>query len=218
MLPFTSEQFFELFANYNRATWPMAIFAYALALAVVVLLFRARALSSRVISGVLAFMWLWTGAAYHWLYFSRINSAAILFGAIFVVQGAVFIATGVARGYLRFRHTHNVHSWVGIAFIAYSAIIYPLVGLFTHGYPKIALFGVTPCPVTIFTFGCLLLLESEMKWWIVVLPFAWSLTGGTAAFLLQVPQDWPLLASGFIAVALRASARRQGVSAKTRLH
>jgi hypothetical protein len=53
------------------------------------------------------------------------------------------------------------------------------------------------------------LLASELRWWIVALPFAWSLIGGTAAFLLHVPQDWLLLASGVLTVALRASARRK---------
>jgi hypothetical protein len=45
------------------------------------------------------------------------------------------------------------------------------------------MFGVTPCPVTIFTFGLLLV-------------------GGSAAVLLQVPQDWLLLVSGCVALPL----------------
>jgi len=36
--------------------------------------------------------------------------------------------------------------------------------------------------------------------WLLVVPFCWSLIGGSAAVLLHVPQDWLLLASGLIAV------------------
>jgi Family of unknown function (DUF6064) len=38
--------------------------------------------------------------------------------------------------------------------------------------------------------------------WLLLIPFIWSLIGGSAAILLDVPQDWFLLASGFIAVPL----------------
>jgi len=36
----------------------------------------------------------------------------------------------------------------------------------------------------------------------LVIPFIWSLIGGSAAVLLHVPQDWLLLVSGFITVLL----------------
>ena len=55
---------------------------------------------------------------------------------------------------------------------------------------------MTPCPVALFTLGWLLLLRSPVKWWVTAIPVAWSLIGGTAAFLLEVPQNWVLLASG----------------------
>jgi hypothetical protein len=36
-------------------------------------------------------------------------------------------------------------------------VVYPLLGIrFGHSYPRAPLFGVAPCPTTIFTFGLLL--------------------------------------------------------------
>ena len=64
------------------------------------------------------------------------------------------------------------------------------------------MFGVTPCPVTIFTFGMLLLTTERLPRWLLVIPFVWSLIGGSAAIVLDVTQDWLLLASGFIAIPL----------------
>jgi hypothetical protein len=55
------------------------------------------------------------------------------------------------------------------------------------------MFGITPCPLTLFTFGILLLASGRIRWSLLVVPGAWSLIGGSAAFLLDVPQDWPLL-------------------------
>lgn len=63
-------------------------------------------------------------------------------------------------------------------------------------YPGMPMFGITPCPVTIFTFGLLLLTTARVAWWIFVIPFVWSVIGGSAALLLGVPQDWLLLVSG----------------------
>ena len=58
MLPFTLEQFLNVFATYNKAIWPAQIVAYVLgAIAVAVLLRRDRA-SDRVVSAVLGLMWL----------------------------------------------------------------------------------------------------------------------------------------------------------------
>jgi hypothetical protein len=86
--------------------------------------------------------------------------------------------------------------------VIYASVIYPLIGLWTgHGYPGMPMFGITPCPVTIFTFGLLLLTTAPVSRWLLPIPFIWSLIGGSAAFLLGVPQDWLLLVSG-IAIVL----------------
>jgi Family of unknown function (DUF6064) len=58
------------------------------------------------------------------------------------------------------------------------------------------MFGITPCPVTIFTFGVFLLSHRRVPLWLLVIPFVWSIIGGSAAALLKVPQDWVLLLSG----------------------
>jgi hypothetical protein len=46
---------------------------------------------------------------------------------------------------------------------------------------------------------------------LLAVPFAWSLIGGSAAVLLNVPQDWLLLASGVIAAPLVLSQRRRAL-------
>ena len=78
-------------------------------------------------------------------------------------------------------------------FVAYT----DAVGLWTgHRYPAAPMFGITPCPVTLFTLGLFLLTTRPVPVRLLASPLAWSLVGGSAAFLLHVPQDWPLLASG----------------------
>ena len=155
------------------------------------------------IAGVLAAMWLWTAIFYHALFFAGINKAAYLFAALFVVQGGYLFYEGCYRGRIHFSFGSGPLAWLGLAFAAYAAILYPLIGMVSgHPYPAMPMFGVTPCPVTIFTFGMLLATVPPLSRWLLVIPFVWSLIGGSAAILLHVPQDWFLLVSGLIAVPL----------------
>jgi len=203
MLPFTPQQFLSVFVNYNTAIWPALVGAYLLGCsAIVLLLWKARH-ADRITAGILAIMWLWTGIAYHWVFFATINKAAYLFGALFVIQGAYLLYSGVYHDNLRFGPGDGPTVWVGVALVIYAAILYPLIGMWTgHVYPEMPMFGVTPCPVTIFTFGMFLLTTHPISRWLLVIPFIWSLIGGSAAVLLRVPQDWLLLVSGFITVLL----------------
>jgi Family of unknown function (DUF6064) len=203
MLPFTPEQFFVVFVNYNNAIWPIQIAAYLLGCISVALLFRKTREADRFIAGILAVMWLWTGLGYHGRWFSVINKAAYIFAALFIVQGCYLIFAGVFRHKIRFGIRRGVAAWAGAAFVAYAAIVYPLIGVATgQRYPEAPMFGVTPCPVTIFTFGMFLMTLCPVPRWLLVIPAVWSLIGGTAAILLNVPQDWLLLLSGCIAVPL----------------
>lgn len=201
MLPFNAEQFFAIFAAYNADIWPMPLIAYGLGLLALMFLLQPSALADRTTSTVLGLMWLWTGVAYHWLHFAGINPAAYLFGAAFVMQALVIFYAGWTRQ-LAFGRVSGVRGAAGLALVTYAAILYPLLGLWLgHTYPALPVFGVTPCPVTIFTLGCLLLTPQPVPWWTVVIPVLWSLVGGSAAFLLAVPQDWLLLFSGVVTVA-----------------
>ena len=195
-LPFSHDQFTGLFALYNAAIWPAQIVAYALGLVVLAVLLRPSDKGGAAASVALAAMWAWTGVAYHGLHFARINPAAWLFGAMFVLQAIAF-ATAAAR--LRFGGSSRRRRLLAAGLISYAIFLYPLVGLLAgYSVPSLPMFGVTPCPLVLFTLGVLLL--GNGRWWLWVVPLAWSFVGGTAAFLLGVPQDWPLLLSGPVVV------------------
>ena len=203
MLPLTREEFLAVFISYNDAIWPLQVGADLLGIIAVALLFRPGRASDRTIASVLAVMWLWTGIAYHGLYFAPINKGAYLFGALFVVQGIYLAITGALRDQLRFEFQPGPVAWVGAAFVFYAAIVYPLISIWIgHAYPEMPMFGVTPCPVTIFTFGMLLLTTQPIPSWLLAIPLLWTLIGGSAAIVLDVPQDWLLLLSGLIMIPL----------------
>jgi hypothetical protein len=201
MLPFTQEQFVSVFVKYNNAIWPTQIVAYLLGAIAIALLFRKPRGGDWMIAAVLAAMWLWTAIAYHALFFADINKAAYLFAALFVIQSGYLFYEGCYRGRIHFAIRSEPLTWLGLGLAGYATILYPTIGVLTgHSYPAMPMFGVTPCPVTIFTLGMLLATVPPLSRWLLVIPFVWSLIGGSAAILLHVPQDWLLLVSGVIAV------------------
>ena len=201
MLPFTRDQFIANLGAYNEAVWPLQVLVYLLGLAMVIMLLRPSGRNSRLIGAGLAAMWAVTGIAYHGAFFSTINTAAWIFAALFLLQAAILLHKAVFQGRLDFGVPADWTMWIGWALIVYAAVAYPLLGTWMGDrYPEMPMFGVTPCPVTIFTFGLLLMTTRPVSRWILAIPFAWSLVGGSAAYLLQVPQDWLLLASGVITI------------------
>ncbi|QOZ73990.1 hypothetical protein XH83_00070 [Bradyrhizobium sp. CCBAU 53351] len=203
MLPFTIEQFLGVFASYNRAIWPAQVFAYLMGGLAFSLVFRKGRWSDQIIAGILASMWAWTGIVYHLIFFASINKLAYVFGALFAMQAAAFIYFAVSRSHLNFGYTGRPAGFIGVALVAYAAAIYPLFGLEMGQLPnQLPTFGVTPCPVTIFSFGMLLLTTAPVSRWLLVIPFLWSLVGGSAAIFLRVPQDWALLMAGIVSLAL----------------
>jgi hypothetical protein len=175
--------------------------AYAFGALIVALVGIRRA--QRFIAAILAIGWLWTGVAYHWMFFSTINPLARWFAVGFIVQGGLILVSGVFSDHLVFEWKSTKATILGAFLIFYAAILYPTIGHWTgHDYPHVPTFGLTPCPLTIFTIGTFWLATREIPWFVLIVPVIWSAIGGSAAILLQVPQDWMLLASGVVSMML----------------
>jgi len=133
-----------------------------------------------------------------------------VFAALFVAQGVYFGMAGVLQGRLSFGFRRNLRQGVGLLFVLYATLAYPMIGRFAgHAYDELPMFGVTPCPVTIFTFGLLLLAIRPLPGLALVIPLLWSLIGGSAAVLLGIPQDWLLLVSGLMSCWLIVLSERR---------
>lgn len=196
LLPFTADQFFAIFAAYNEGIWPAQVAAYGAGVAAVLLVLWRP--DGRAPFWVLALMWAWTGIAYHVLYFAAINPAAYLFGALFALEAAALVLVRAGDSDVAPRAS-RLDAVLGLSLCGYSLFVYPLIGQwFGHVYPAAPVFGVTPCPVTIFTFGLLLLANGRAPWRVVAIPLTWCVVGGSAAVLLNVVQDWALPVSGIV--------------------
>ncbi|MBI1879844.1 MAG: hypothetical protein HYR94_16760 [Chloroflexi bacterium] len=195
-LPFTPEQFFDVFRQYNLAVWPMQGVIYGLAVIALLLAGHGMRYASRVVAVILALFWLWMGLVYHLGYFTSINQAAYIFGGLFIVQAILFFTVGLLSQELRFRFHPNKYAIIGSVFILYGLLIYPLLGYaWGHRYPAAPTFGL-PCPTTLFTFGLLLWTDKSVPKYLLVIPVIWSIIGFFAALQLDVWEDVMLLVIG----------------------
>jgi len=205
-VPFTEQQFLDVFVRYNTSLFPALIVAYVLGvLALVMVPARSRA-ADGITSAVLALMWGWTGGAYHMAYFASVTPVAYGYGGLFVVQGLAFLFYGTILGRISYAYRPGVREVIGAALVFYAMVVYPIVGLVTgHRWTEIPMFGVVPCPTTIFSFGMLMCTERKVPWLLVVIPLLWAILGSTAALLFGVVQDWGLIVSAvlFVLVNLR---------------
>lgn len=197
--PFTAAQFFTVFADYNAAIWPLQIVAYGLGVLAVIALWLRGPLAKRVILSVLALLWALNGIGYHFVFFAEINPLATAFAAFFVLQSILFAASVLIPNDLRFEVGLNFRSAAGLSFIVYALLIYGLLGYWAgHGLMAGPLFGVAPCPTTIFTIGMLLLARGRWVGWLSIIPFLWSLVGLAAALQLGILEDLGLPVAGLL--------------------
>jgi len=205
-LPFTAEQFFGVFREYNEAVWPAQAVLLGLALAALVVMHIQRSWSGPVVSLILAFFWAWLAVAYHFFFFSRINALAYVFGGVSLAGALVLAWEGVIHRRLRFAWMAGPRGVTGVLLVAFALVLYPLWSwLAGHRYPAVPTFGL-PCPTAIFTIGMLAFLITPYPRSPFVVPVLWCAVGAQAAILLGVPQDFGLLVAGIAGLALLAMA------------
>ncbi len=201
-LPFTLEQFLDIFRQYNISLWPIQVVLVVLALVATYFSIFKKSYSDKIIVSILTFLWLWMGIVYHLIYFSSINKAAIVFGILFIIQALLIFYFGIIKNKLRFQFSLNRYGITGMVLILFALIIYPLIAYWLgHVYPSSPTFGL-PCPTTIFTFGILLFSLSRIHFAVIIIPVIWSIIGFSAAVSLGMKEDTGLLIAALICTVM----------------
>ncbi len=195
--PFTIAQFFAVFADYNSAIWPLQIIAYGLGILAILALWLRGTIVNHAILAVLALMWALNGIGYHFFFFAEINPIAKGFAAVFLLQSVLLTASILIPNDLRFEVQDDFRSKAGLSFLVYALFTYALLGYFAgRGLMAGPMFGVAPCPTTIFTIGMLILARGRFVVWLSIIPILWSLVGLAAAMQLGIPEDFGLPVAG----------------------
>ena len=173
----TGEQLLEVFSTYNQMIWPFQIVAYFLGFLATFIGFKKSLLATRITTAVLAFFWLWVSLLFWYPSAQQGFPPGYIFSVVFLVQGILF-SYFLVKPKFRFGTYSVSYTWIGLICIFYAMFGYLLFGiLIDHIYPKTPPFGLTPCPLIIFTFGIFMLSSQKIPKILLVLPFLYSLSG-----------------------------------------
>jgi hypothetical protein len=207
-----ADDFYGALQSYNEALWPMIIITFFLGVVVVYLAARKSGNSSRVISTILSFLWIWSGVVFFVIYYGPMDVEFLglvmpgvwyLGGLLFFIQGVLFLVFGVVRSSLSFKLGGDWFSLVGALIIVYGMVIYPLVGFLSgYAYPRYPVFGIAPCPLTIFTLGLLQWFDRKLPIVVTLIPFIWGLMGIMPVLALSVWADIGEISSAIIGFPL----------------
>jgi hypothetical protein len=192
-VPFTVEDFLDLFVRYNVAVFPAQWVLISSALfAVVLLLTRAR-WANEIAYAVLVILWLWSGLIYHVAFFAAINPVAYLFGALFVLEAVLLALSGLQPSECFFAVRFDWRDVAGVFLVLSALLLYPTLNfVFGHRYPAMPTFGA-PCPTTLFTIGLLFWVKPRPPAHLLVIPLLWSVVALSAAVSLGMYEDYLLL-------------------------
>lgn len=196
-LPFTHDAFLDVFGQYNTTLWPVVVLLWLATARVAWQWIRRGEVSSRLLFGVLAAHWAWSGLVYHWVYFRPINPAATPFAAAFAVE-AVLLGwlAATSRGHVVAGAKRR--RMIGGALVVYG-LAYPLLGfVFGLSYPRLPLFAV-PCPTTLITAGWLIA-SARIPRVVSLVPLLWAVVGSSAAVTLGIRADLALVAAAGLLV------------------
>lgn len=197
----TLEQLLDTFDKYNLDIWPMQIIAYVLGIIAVFLAIKRTKYSDRIIIGIVAFMWLWAGIGFNLVYSGPAYKPAYVLGALTVMQAVLFLV-GIFKPVISFGFRLNIFSVTGLLFVAYAMIGYPVIGyIIGHVYPQSVPFGLAPCPVTVFTFGLLLMTDKKVPVLYLIVPLLWAI-GGIMPVSLGITEDIGLIIAGVLGIAM----------------
>lgn len=208
--PFSTEQFFLVFEQYNLSVFPGQLIIGLLGLIGWGLLHSNAPIKNRYIGTFIGALWIWTGLIYHIIFFSKINPAAYLFGDLFILQGLLLLFN-VFKNRFDFSFEPHARDFTGYFFVLFGLIVYPLIGLMAEGsFVRTISLGL-PCPTVIFTFGFLILTKDHFPKYLLVIPSLWALVGVSAAVNFGVYQDLMILISAISAIVLVGFRKRTPV-------
>jgi hypothetical protein len=201
MLPFTVEDLLGVFEAYNQAIWPMQVVAYVLGVTATALAVHKTRLSSRIIAVILSFLWLFSGIGFFMFALVPIFKPAYAFGVIFIVQAAIFLACAF-RPRVSYASGRGAYPVAGLVFIAVAMIGYPVLGyLLGHPYPRSPPFGLTPCPLAVFTFGLFMFADTRVPKGVLAIPFVYSI-GGILPASVGAIEDVAMIVVGVAGTAM----------------
>ena len=201
-LLYSPRAYLHQIAHYNKAFWPVQPVMIMAGGALVWLLRQQSQTCQRGAFAGLALAWLWVAYAFQIERYADIHVGALGYAAAFIIEAILLLGFGVFQNNIRFAPPSHPSTKVGLAFILFGILIFPLTGLATgRGLAELEFFGLMPDPTAIVTLGVLLMAPGRIPSFLMTLPWIWLITSGTTYWTLGMMDAYTIAA---IVIALPA--------------
>ena len=204
-LLFSPRAYWRLFEQVNGETWPWQIAILLAGAAALVFVLRPRPWSDRVLAGLLALAWVWTGLRFVGHYYAEINWLAAGAVPLFLGQGALLAGFCTLRQPTRQPAAPRAPALAGPVLLVYALALHPLVAP-VAGRPLAAaeVVGLAPDPSAMATLGFLLLLRrGAVSWLLATLPLLWCLASAATLLTMGTAEGLIPLASALLFLVAR---------------
>ena len=196
--PFTSEQFFKVFENYNAFVFPAQYVFIFFGILALILLFSDKKHKNMFTGTLLGVFWIWMGLAYYLTFFTGISKAGIGFALLFLFEG-IYLIYATFRLKIEFTFKRSVSNYLALFFIIFGIFLYPIIG-YIRGEELLRTISLgLPCPTTIFTLGFLMFCKDKAARTLIIIPTVWSIIGISAALNFNITQDFLMVIAAITA-------------------
>jgi hypothetical protein len=201
--PLDAQQVLEDFKAYNHTDWLLCLIFLLLAAGTLFVVIYKPTISGKLVPIIIAFLWMIMGRASYSPFHSTINDNENIFGLLFILESILFLryALIASQNFTLKKDKYGIASSI---LILYALVFYPVVA---HSAGHVKNFYVSfglPCQSSIFIYGLLLLSQQRLPFYMLVIPFIWSITGFSAAMKTNLYEDAGLVVAVAILIALNS--------------
>ncbi|MBA7612668.1 hypothetical protein ES703_19904 [subsurface metagenome] len=171
----SAETWWNQIGAYNNAIFPMQIIIMAVAVALTYFLFaKPGPKTNKMMKAYLVFTFAWNGIIFFLIFGKELPGTFL--GAPLCILVAILFAWDISANKTQFTFPNINWQRYLMMFWILLAFLYPLIGLaFGHYYPNTCIFGVMPCPTTVFALALLASAIPKVDKKVYILLLLWAL-------------------------------------------
>jgi len=199
----STETWWDQIEAYNNAIFPMQIIIVVIAAVLTYLLFvKPDTKTNNMMKAYLSFTFAWNGIIFFLIFGKELPGTFL--GAPLCILIAILFVWDIFANKTQFRvpdikwQRYLMMLWILLAFL------YPLIGFaLGHYYPKTCIFGVMPCPTTVFALALLAAAIPKIDKKVYILLLVWALPAfGKCLGALDLYEDCVLFWTGVYALIM----------------
>jgi hypothetical protein len=211
-IPFSRGIYRRLFELYNARYWPAVAIGLGVGLAALRLCGGRGCSRPGLLLAAFGCCWIWIAWAFFSAAYAELNWAGPYVGGAFALNGLLLLAASASARPRPPSTGRDIGDPIGYGLLVAGVVLWPAALLaFGRDWRGLELFGTSPEPTVLATFGLLLLLRPRGVWAPALIPGLWSLLAAVTLRVIDEPL-WPVLPAGaaaFVAVLVSRALRRR---------